>query len=76
MWGLATHPTQPIFATCSQENLVCVWNGEKQELIWSYFIEVGFISNFLELFRLMPLNSFFLKRKRWNGNGITGKCKI
>ncbi|XP_066918550.1 77 kDa echinoderm microtubule-associated protein-like isoform X2 [Clytia hemisphaerica] len=41
MWGLAAHASKPIFVTCSHENLVCVWNGEKQELIWSYFIEDG-----------------------------------
>ena len=39
-WGLATHPTKALFVTCSYENLVCVWNGEKQEIIWSAFIEV------------------------------------
>lgn len=40
MWGLAVHPAEPIFATCSSEQLVCLWNSENQENIWSYLIDV------------------------------------
>lgn len=39
MWGLATHPTETIFVTCSQEQLVCIWDSKTQENLWTYPID-------------------------------------
>jgi len=39
MWGLATHPTSALFVTCSQDNLVCIWDGTTQNNIWAYHID-------------------------------------
>lgn len=57
MWGLATHPTETIFVTCSQEQLVCIWDSKTQENLWTYPIDVR------KIFQIyLSLSSFILVR--------------
>ncbi|MEQ2198480.1 hypothetical protein XENOCAPTIV_013459, partial [Xenoophorus captivus] len=39
MWGLATHPSQDIFLSCSHDRQVCLWNTEKHNLDWCITLE-------------------------------------
>ncbi|KAK5621436.1 Echinoderm microtubule-associated protein-like 3 [Crenichthys baileyi] len=39
MWGLATHPSQDIFLSCSHDRHVCLWNTEKHNLDWCITLE-------------------------------------
>ncbi|XP_054914723.1 echinoderm microtubule-associated protein-like 3 isoform X2 [Poeciliopsis prolifica] len=39
MWGLATHPSQNIFLTCSHDRQVCLWNTEEHNLDWCITLE-------------------------------------
>ncbi|XP_008433154.1 echinoderm microtubule-associated protein-like 3 isoform X1 [Poecilia reticulata] len=39
MWGLATHPSQSIFLTCSHDRQVCLWNTEEHNLDWCITLE-------------------------------------
>uniref|UniRef100_A0A3Q2EID8 EMAP like 3 n=1 Tax=Cyprinodon variegatus TaxID=28743 RepID=A0A3Q2EID8_CYPVA len=39
MWGLATHPSQNIFLTCSHDRQVCLWNTEQHSLDWCITLE-------------------------------------
>lgn len=32
LWGLACHPSRPLFVTASEDKSVCVWNMETKQL--------------------------------------------
>lgn len=40
LWGLASHPSRPVFLTCAQDRLVCLWNSVDHSLQWSRPLEV------------------------------------
>ncbi|XP_029470730.1 echinoderm microtubule-associated protein-like 3 isoform X3 [Rhinatrema bivittatum] len=39
LWGLATHPSQNIFLTCSYDKQVCMWQSSEHALTWSTILE-------------------------------------
>uniref|UniRef100_A0A3Q2TVD2 EMAP like 3 n=1 Tax=Fundulus heteroclitus TaxID=8078 RepID=A0A3Q2TVD2_FUNHE len=39
MWGLATHPSQDLFLSCSHDRQVCLWNTEEHNLDWCITLE-------------------------------------
>ena len=39
MWGVASHSSKPMFASCAHEQQVCVWDSETKSNVWSYYIE-------------------------------------
>ncbi|XP_030073490.1 echinoderm microtubule-associated protein-like 3 isoform X2 [Microcaecilia unicolor] len=39
LWGLATHPSQNLFLTCSYDKQVCMWHSSEHTLAWSTTLE-------------------------------------
>nr|XP_033809957.1 echinoderm microtubule-associated protein-like 3 isoform X2 [Geotrypetes seraphini] len=39
LWGLATHPSQNLFLTCSYDKQVCMWHSSEHTLAWSSTLE-------------------------------------
>lgn len=39
LWGLAAHPTSPLFLTCGYDRQVCLWDSSAHQLIWTKSLE-------------------------------------
>ena len=51
LWGLACHPSRPLFVTASEDKSVCVWNMEtkqleaRQQVRFSYFFSFSLVQS-------------------------------
>ena len=48
LWGVASHPTQHQFLTCSDDHHVFLWDSQSRSAVWCKELNVG-INGYVEI---------------------------